>query len=266
MIYFVGAGSGAPDLITVRGARLLSEADVIVYAGSLVNPALLDYKKDGCEVYNSAKMTLEEVIAVMAPAAKAGKTVVRLHTGDPCVYGAHREQMLSLIHIFNSSNCFFLAQYPEEHNAGQSSAERADVNGNNVHPLRGPRLDCDGNDQTDHTDGANGCCTLELELLLQEGNRCLVQVYDGGYACEQYADVEDRADDTAGRHCVEYVYEVNEHQAGAALYVVDAFAQNNCHCRNDNDCCQQSCDGIKYCNVACGGRDILALGQVGTVD
>lgn len=93
MIYFVGAGSGAPDLITVRGARLLSEADVIVYAGSLVNPALLEYKKDGCEVYNSAKMTLEEVIAVMAPAAKAGKTVVRLHTGDPCVYGAHREQM-----------------------------------------------------------------------------------------------------------------------------------------------------------------------------
>lgn len=93
MIYFVGAGSGAPDLITVRGARLLSEADVIVYAGSLVNPALLDYKKDECEVYNSAKMTLEEVIAVMAPAAKAGKTVVRLHTGDPCVYGAHREQM-----------------------------------------------------------------------------------------------------------------------------------------------------------------------------
>lgn len=93
MIYFVGAGSGAPDLITVRGARLLSEADVIVYAGSLVNPALLEYKKDGCEVYNSAKMTLEEVIDVMAPAAKAGKTVVRLHTGDPCVYGAHREQM-----------------------------------------------------------------------------------------------------------------------------------------------------------------------------
>ena len=65
MIYFVGAGSGAPDLITVRGARLLSEADVIVYAGSLVNPALLDYKKDGCEVYNSAKMTLEEVIAAL---------------------------------------------------------------------------------------------------------------------------------------------------------------------------------------------------------
>lgn len=93
MIYFVGAGSGAPDLITVRGAKLLSEADVIVYAGSLVNPALLAYKKENCTVYDSAKMTLEEVIAVMAPAAQAGQTVVRLHTGDPCVYGAHREQM-----------------------------------------------------------------------------------------------------------------------------------------------------------------------------
>lgn len=96
MIYFVGAGSGAPDLITVRGARLLERADVIVYAGSLVNPALLEYKKEDCAVYDSAKMTLEEVLAVMIPAAKAGKLVVRLHTGDPCVYGAHREQMDAL--------------------------------------------------------------------------------------------------------------------------------------------------------------------------
>ena len=96
MIYFVGAGAGAPDLITVRGARLLGVADVLGYAGSLVNPALLDYKKPGCVVYDSARMTLEEVIAVMAPAARAGQTVVRLHTGDPCVYGAHREQMDAL--------------------------------------------------------------------------------------------------------------------------------------------------------------------------
>ena len=96
MIYFVGAGSGAPDLITVRGAKLLGEADVIVYAGSLVNPALLDYAKPGCAIYDSAKMTLEEVIDVMVPAAREGKTVVRLHTGDPCVYGAHREQMDAL--------------------------------------------------------------------------------------------------------------------------------------------------------------------------
>ena len=93
MIHFVGAGSGAEDLITVRGSRLLGEADVIIYAGSLVNPQLLNYKKDGCAVYDSAKMTLEEVIAVMKEAEEKGLTTVRLHTGDPCVYGAIREQM-----------------------------------------------------------------------------------------------------------------------------------------------------------------------------
>lgn len=96
MIHFVGAGPGAPDLITVRGARLLAEADVIVYAGSLVNPALLDGCKEGCAVYDSAQMTLEEVLSVMVPAAQEGRLVVRLHTGDPCVYGAHREQMDAL--------------------------------------------------------------------------------------------------------------------------------------------------------------------------
>lgn len=96
MITFVGAGSGAPDLITVRGAKLLREADVIVYAGSLVNPALLEDAKEGCAIYNSAEMTLEEVLSVMIPADRAGKRVVRLHTGDPCVYGAHREQMDAL--------------------------------------------------------------------------------------------------------------------------------------------------------------------------
>lgn len=93
MIYFVGAGSGAPDLITVRGANLLKEADVVVYAGSLVNPDLLRMCKPDCEIYNSAKMTLEEVMDVMIPAEQAQKRVIRLHTGDPCVYGAHREQM-----------------------------------------------------------------------------------------------------------------------------------------------------------------------------
>ena len=93
MVHFVGAGSGAPDLITVRGQRLLMEADVIIYAGSLVNPALLDDKKEGCLVFDSAKMTLEEVLDVMRDAEKKGLTTVRLHTGDPCVYGAIREQM-----------------------------------------------------------------------------------------------------------------------------------------------------------------------------
>lgn len=93
MIRFVGAGSGAPDLITVRGMKLLQEADVIIYAGSLVNPQLLEYKKEGCQVYNSAYMTLEEVLDVMYEAEKQNQMTVRLHTGDPSLYGAIREQM-----------------------------------------------------------------------------------------------------------------------------------------------------------------------------
>ena len=93
MVHFVGAGSGAPDLITVRGQKLLSEADLVIYAGSLVNPALLENTKEGCEIYDSAKMTLEEVTEKMFAAEAAGKMTVRLHTGDPCVYGAIREQM-----------------------------------------------------------------------------------------------------------------------------------------------------------------------------
>ena len=93
MIHFVGAGSGAVDLITVRGQKYLQEADVIIYAGSLVNPLLLENKKEGCQVYNSALMTLEEVMEVMEKAEAEGKMTVRLHTGDPCLYGAIREQM-----------------------------------------------------------------------------------------------------------------------------------------------------------------------------
>lgn len=93
MIHFVGAGSGAADLITVRGAKLLEEADIIIYAGSLVNPSLLEYAHEGAEIHNSAHMTLEEVIEVMQRGEADGKMTVRLHTGDPCLYGAHREQM-----------------------------------------------------------------------------------------------------------------------------------------------------------------------------
>ena len=99
MVHFVGAGCGAPDLITVRGAKLLSEADVIIYAGSLVNPALLDYAKAGCEIHDSAKMTLEQVIEVMNAAEVQGKTTVRLHTGDSSIYGAVREQFDKLIEL-----------------------------------------------------------------------------------------------------------------------------------------------------------------------
>ncbi len=92
MVYFVGAGSGAPDLITVRGDRFLRQADVIIYAGSLVNPELLSVAKQGCQIHNSATMTLEEVIAVMLSAEADTKLTVRLHTGDSSIYGAVKEQ------------------------------------------------------------------------------------------------------------------------------------------------------------------------------
>lgn len=92
MVHFVGAGSGAVDLITVRGQRLLQQADVVIYAGSLVNPELLKNCRPDCQIHNSAKMTLEEVIEVIRAAESVGKTTVRLHTGDSSIYGAVREQ------------------------------------------------------------------------------------------------------------------------------------------------------------------------------
>ena len=96
MINFVGAGPGATDLITVRGMELIKRADVIVYTGSLVNPELLKYAGEDAEIHNSATMTLDEVLDVMIKAARSGKEVVRLHTGEPSIYGAVREQMDAL--------------------------------------------------------------------------------------------------------------------------------------------------------------------------
>lgn len=96
MVHFVGAGPGATDLITVRGQRLIERADVIIYAGSLVNPELLSYAKEGCSFHNSAYLCLEEVVDLMKKAEKAGLETVRLHTGDPSVYGAIKEQMDAL--------------------------------------------------------------------------------------------------------------------------------------------------------------------------
>ena len=92
MVYFVGAGSGAADLITVRGMHMLQQADVIIYAGSLVNPELLEYARADCEIHNSAHLTLEEVLKLMQEAQAQGKMLVRLHTGEPSIYGAVREQ------------------------------------------------------------------------------------------------------------------------------------------------------------------------------
>ena len=96
MITFVGAGPGAEDLITVRGDQLLKSADIVIYAGSLVNPALLLRCREDCEIWNSAEMTLEEVLEVFYRGDQEGKEIVRLHTGDPCLYGAIQEQMDAL--------------------------------------------------------------------------------------------------------------------------------------------------------------------------
>ena len=93
MVYFVGAGTGAVDLITVRGMHLLEQADIIIYAGSLVNPELLQYAGDSCEIHDSSKLILDEVIEIMRQGEAEGKTIIRLHTGDPSIYGAVREQM-----------------------------------------------------------------------------------------------------------------------------------------------------------------------------
>lgn len=93
MVHFVGAGPGAADLITLRGKALLEKADMVIYAGSLVNPQLLEYCKEDCEIYNSARMTLEEVIEVIVQAEAKKADIVRLHTGEPSIYGAIREQI-----------------------------------------------------------------------------------------------------------------------------------------------------------------------------
>lgn len=96
MIWFVGAGPGAPDLITLRGAEVLKKCDLCVYAGSLVNPELLALCRPGCRIVDSAPLTLEETHALLRSAAIAGEEAVRLHTGDPSLYGAVAEQMALL--------------------------------------------------------------------------------------------------------------------------------------------------------------------------
>ncbi|HZD60610.1 MAG TPA: precorrin-4 C(11)-methyltransferase [Anaerolineae bacterium] len=96
-VYIIGAGPGDPELITVKGRRVLEQADIIVYAGSLINPHLLEHCKQGCELYDSASLSLEEVVTIYKGAAEKGKVVVRLHSGEPSLYGAIKEQVDWLI-------------------------------------------------------------------------------------------------------------------------------------------------------------------------
>ncbi len=92
-VYYIGAGPGSPDLITMRGHRIIAEADVIIYAGSLVNPEVIAHRKETAQVYNSAHMNLGEIVSTIKEAVNDGKTVARVHTGDPSIYGSIREQM-----------------------------------------------------------------------------------------------------------------------------------------------------------------------------
>ncbi|MEW5803633.1 MAG: precorrin-4 C(11)-methyltransferase [bacterium] len=96
-VYFIGAGPGDPELITVKGKRILSEAETVVYAGSLVNPALLVFAPKQATIYDSASMTLDEITSILIMAAQEGKTAVRLHSGDPSLYGAIQEQIAPLV-------------------------------------------------------------------------------------------------------------------------------------------------------------------------
>lgn len=97
MVYFIGAGPGDPELITVKGKRILSEAEVVVYAGSLINPVLLSFAQKQATIYNSASMTLDEITSILIMAAQEGKTAARLHSGDPSLYGAIQEQIAPLV-------------------------------------------------------------------------------------------------------------------------------------------------------------------------
>lgn len=93
MVYFIGAGPGDVDLITVKGRDILTKADIVIYAGSLVSSEHLKYCKDSTKFYNSASMNFEEVLEVIKNGEADGKIIVRLHTGDPSIYGAIKEQM-----------------------------------------------------------------------------------------------------------------------------------------------------------------------------
>ena len=155
---------------------------------------------------------------------------------------------------------------PEEHDTGQQSAQRADVNGDNVHPLRGPGLDAQCDHAAHYADDDHGQHTVGVELLLQEGHGSLIQVHDGADACEQHADVEDHTHDPSAGHSVEHIDQIDEHQSGAALHSNDALTQDDRHGGDDDDGSQQSGDGVEQGHVAGRGRQVLILGQIGAVD
>ena len=181
MVHFIGAGPGAEDLITVRGAKLLGEADVIIYAGSLVNPALLNYKKESCAVYDSASMTLEQVIEVVKDTEARGGMTVRLHTGDPSLYGAIREQMDELdklgVGLRRDPRCVLLLRRGRRPLRGVYTARGITVGYH--HPHGGPHPRAEGEELRKM---ASHGCTMVLFLstgLLEDVEQELAA---GGYA------------------------------------------------------------------------------------
>ncbi|MEF8798236.1 MAG: SAM-dependent methyltransferase, partial [Candidatus Bipolaricaulota bacterium] len=92
-VYFIGAGAGDPELMTVKGKNILGKADTVIYAGSLVNPDVLDYAPETAETFNSAELNLDEIMERALPPARDGKVVARVHTGDPSIYGSLQEQI-----------------------------------------------------------------------------------------------------------------------------------------------------------------------------
>ncbi|MFZ5632398.1 MAG: precorrin-4 C(11)-methyltransferase [Bacillota bacterium] len=180
MIYFIGAGPGDPELITVKGARLIAGADVIIYAGSLVNPAVLDGCRPGAEIYDSSGMNLEEVLEVMGRAWREGKKVARVHTGDPSIYGAIQEQMDALAEkgipfaVIPGVSSLFAAAAAVPHELTLPGVTQTVI----MTRLEG-RTPVPGGERL--ADLARHRCTMGIFLSVNQMDRVVSQLLEGGY-------------------------------------------------------------------------------------
>ncbi|MFZ5647317.1 MAG: precorrin-4 C(11)-methyltransferase [Bacillota bacterium] len=192
MIYFIGAGPGDSELITLKGARILSEADVVIYAGSLVNPEILNKCRPGAEIYNSAGMNLEEVLEVMFRANREGKTVARLHTGDPSIYGAIQEQMDSLsekgidFNVVPGVSSFFAAAAAIPHELTLPEVSQTVI----LTRLEG-RTPVPGSEKL--SDLARHRCTMCIFLSVNQMDRVVEELLEGGYSGETGVVVVEKA-------------------------------------------------------------------------
>lgn len=192
MVYFIGAGPGDPELITVKGMRILSGADVVIYAGSLVNAELLKNCKPGVEIYNSASMTLEEVLEVIFRACAGGKTVARVHTGDPALYGAIQEQMDALsarnipFEVVPGVSSFFAAAAAIPHELTLPGVTQTVILTRMEGRTPVPRAE-----QLSSLAGHR--CTMCIFLSVQQIEEVVSQLLQGGYAQETPVVVVEKA-------------------------------------------------------------------------